>query len=58
MRIHKNDELGESLATLVGLLRKDFQSLENLAIMLMKDKIDRTIALRTEEFERLSQRIE
>lgn len=45
-----NDELADSLTVLVGLIRKDYHRLENLFIVQMKDKIDKTISVRTEEF--------
>lgn len=58
LRASGEHDLSEALRTLTTLIAKDYSIMESLSIVLMKDKIDTTVALRTEEYERLSHRIE
>jgi hypothetical protein len=51
-------DMSESLMKLSDMMRHDVGRLENIAIVMMKDKIDKVVSLRAEEFERLNNKIE
>jgi hypothetical protein len=50
--------MSENLTKLSDMIKQDVRRLENIAIVTMKDKIDRIVTFRTDEFDRINHRLE